>query len=140
MYLHTSTQPVHTDMIRHQRILLRYCKVHFYRMEGIIIVILCALYCNVFSLVNETCGYRRVLQSLIVSLLASGLLEHIHVFWRQGRWDLMISTLVERFNVSMSVFLMLASPKSLTLPLMDPELTLTNNEPLFSLLTKINTY
>ncbi len=41
----------------------------------------------------------------------------------QGRWDLMISTLVKCFNVSMSVFLMLASPKSLTLPLMDPELT-----------------
>ncbi len=46
--------------------------------------------CNVFSSVNETWGNLAVLMlSLIVSLLASGLLEHSHVFWRRrgfGDW------------------------------------------------------
>ncbi len=46
MYLHTSLHTVCTDMIRHQRVSAR--------MKDAIIVILCALYCNVLSPVNET--------------------------------------------------------------------------------------
>ncbi len=46
MYLHTSAHPVCEDMIRLQRIPAR--------MKGAITVMLCTLYCNVFSPVNET--------------------------------------------------------------------------------------
>ncbi len=63
MYLHTSAHPVHEDMIRH------HCVQHYAiaerpRMEGVIIVILCA-YCNVFSLVNETWGNLTALHSIL---------------------------------------------------------------------------
>ncbi len=77
MYLHTSVHPVRADMIRHQSI--HYVTADRARMEGVIIVILCALYCNVFSLVNETQGNLTTMHSALhprPSLI-------VHVFWRR---------------------------------------------------------
>ncbi len=45
MYLHTSAHPVYTYMLRYQCVPMR--------IKGVIIVIICALYCNVFSPVHE---------------------------------------------------------------------------------------
>lgn len=60
MDLHTSTHPVRADMISHQH----YASVDCARTEGGIIVILCALYCNVFSQVNEKLSNLTVLHSV----------------------------------------------------------------------------
>ncbi len=58
------------------------------RMEGIVIVILCTLHCNVFSSVNETWGNQTALTpSLIVSLVSFWCV--IMCFWRRrgfGEW------------------------------------------------------
>ncbi len=51
MYLHSSAHPVHADMIHHQCV--HYAFADRASMEGVIIVILRALYCNVLQ-VNET--------------------------------------------------------------------------------------
>ncbi len=82
MYLHTSAHPVCTDMICHQRVPVR--------TKGAIIVILCTLYCNVFSAVNETWGNLTALYSTLhqrgLSLclrLVSALTECVHVFCRR---------------------------------------------------------
>ncbi len=56
MYLHTSAHPVCTDMIPHQCI--------WVWMKGTIIVTLSALYCNVFSPVNEIWGNLTALHSI----------------------------------------------------------------------------
>ncbi len=81
MYLHTYVHPVCADIVRHQHVPVR--------MKGAIIVILCALYCNVFSAVNETWGNLTALHSILhqrrlssCRRLVSALMERVHVFWR----------------------------------------------------------
>ncbi len=92
------------------------------RMEGVIIVILCALYCNVFSPVNETWGNLTVLNSVLSQCrvscrcLSSGLPVHVHVFWRRrglGDW---FAGRVRSYAFKASL-LLLAPQKSATLPL-----------------------
>ncbi len=86
-YLHTTCSHRHDTSSAHSITLL-----HFYRTEGIIIVILCVLYCNVFSLVNGTCGYRRVLQSRVtVSLWFAGAHSCVLEAGKVGSYDFNVS-------------------------------------------------
>ncbi len=76
MYLHTSTHSVHADMICHQHAPLRCCRPS--ENGSAIIVILCALYCTVFSPVTwiNLTALHSTLHQRCLSLcrwLASGL-------------------------------------------------------------------
>ncbi len=93
------------------------------RMQGVIIVILCALYCNVFSPVNETWGNLTVLNSVLSQCrvssfrcLSSGLPVHVHVFWRRRGFGDWFAGRMRSYAFKASL-LLLAPPKSATLPL-----------------------
>ncbi len=115
MYLHTSAHPVCTDMIRHQRVPGW--------MNSSIIVIICALHCNVFSEVNETWGNLTALHSTLhkrrlssCRRLVSALTECVRVFW--GRCSFAEWLWMEGGDLAFKAnFLSLAFPKSPTLPL-----------------------
>ncbi len=117
MYLYTSAHPVCTDMIRHQHIPAR--------IKSAIIVILCALYCNVFSVANETWGNLTALHSILhqrrlssCSRLVSGLPECVRVLWRRRGFAKWLCREGGDLAYKASL-LLLAFPKSPTLPLKD---------------------
>ncbi len=99
------------------------------RMEGVIIVILCTLYCNVFSLVNETWGNLTALHSILhqhrvssCHWLASGL-SVWNCVWRRccfGEW---FAVKVGSYSFKARM-LLLASPKSPILSLIRKRITI----------------
>ncbi len=92
-------------------------------MEGITIVMLCTLYVNVFSPVNETWSNLTVLHSILYQhrlssrrWLASGLPERVHVFLRMHGFGEWFAGRVRSYAFKAS-FLLLALLKLPTLPL-----------------------
>ncbi len=119
MYLHTSTHSAHADMICHQHAPLRCCRPS--ENGSAIIVILCALYCTVFSPVTwiNLTALHSTLHQRWLSLcrwLVSGLPVCVHVFWRSVALESDYAGRVGSCAFK-AILISLASPKSPTLPL-----------------------